>query len=228
MPPNSLAQKLVEVMKSVDSVPKNGYNEFHRYPYMLEADVMRAVRGKLAELGVLVLTSVEKADKLGDITVVHTLHTFIDSETGEKLEVKGYGQGQDKGDKAGYKAITGACKYQLSKSFLIPTGDDPEKDEGSNGQPNGAPPPQQPKAKNGQQAKREVPQQPQAPKPEVSTPDQQQQIKQLAEEVGLDVEDDILAKLEIKWPPNRYDADRILKRLRQIKDDPRRRNGSHQ
>ena len=32
------------------------------------------------------------------------------------------------GDKGVYKAITGAVKYIFMKNFLIPTGDDPEKD----------------------------------------------------------------------------------------------------
>src|SRR5699024_6730814 len=36
--------------------------------------------------------------------------------------------GQDAGDKAVYKAITGATKYALMKVFMIPTGDDPEQD----------------------------------------------------------------------------------------------------
>lgn len=39
------------------------------------------------------------------------------------------GEGMDTGDKAIYKAITGAQKYVLMKTFLIPTGDDPELEE---------------------------------------------------------------------------------------------------
>ena len=36
------------------------------------------------------------------------------------------GEGLDRGDKAGYKAYTGAVKYFLANTFLVPTGDDPE------------------------------------------------------------------------------------------------------
>jgi hypothetical protein len=36
------------------------------------------------------------------------------------------GQGLDVGDKAPYKAMTGALKYALLQSFLLATGDDPE------------------------------------------------------------------------------------------------------
>ena len=38
------------------------------------------------------------------------------------------GEGMDKGDKAGYKAYTGALKYFLADTFMVATGDDPEKD----------------------------------------------------------------------------------------------------
>ena len=34
----------------------------------------------------------------------------------------------DKGDKAGYKAFTGALKYYLADTFMVATGDDPEKE----------------------------------------------------------------------------------------------------
>src|SRR5574340_328981 len=47
----------------------------------------------------------------------------------DKIEFLVIGEGQDRGDKATYKAMTGATKYALLKLFLIPTGDDPEKDE---------------------------------------------------------------------------------------------------
>ena len=38
------------------------------------------------------------------------------------------GQGLDSGDKAPYKAMTGALKYALLQSFLLATGDDPEEE----------------------------------------------------------------------------------------------------
>ena len=34
----------------------------------------------------------------------------------------------DKGDKAGYKAYTGALKYYLANTFMVATGDDVEKE----------------------------------------------------------------------------------------------------
>lgn len=55
---------------------------------------------------------------------------FMDAETGESLVVPMSGEGQDVGDKAIFKAISGCQKYSLMKAFMIPTGDDPEGDEG--------------------------------------------------------------------------------------------------
>ena len=45
----------------------------------------------------------------------------------------------DKGDKAGYKANTGAIKYYLANTFMVATGDDPETEtpEGEKTPPKG-------------------------------------------------------------------------------------------
>ena len=53
-------------------------------------------------------------------------YTFADVDTGEEVVAKVAGQGLDPGDKAPYKAMTGALKYALLQSFLLATGDDPE------------------------------------------------------------------------------------------------------
>ena len=51
---------------------------------------------------------------------------FLDGETGASIKKPWRGYGTDKEDKGGYKAMTGGEKYFLLKTFLIPTGDDPE------------------------------------------------------------------------------------------------------
>ena len=53
-------------------------------------------------------------------------YTFADVDSGEEVVAKVAGQGLDPGDKAPYKAMTGALKYALLQSFLLATGDDPE------------------------------------------------------------------------------------------------------
>ena len=58
--------------------------------------------------------------------------TLLDVETGFFETTKITGEGIDKGDKAGYKAYTGALKYFLANTFMVATGDDPEKESPDN------------------------------------------------------------------------------------------------
>ena len=52
----------------------------------------------------------------------------MDVETGFFETTDITGEGIDKGDKAGYKAYTGALKYFLADTFMVATGDDPESE----------------------------------------------------------------------------------------------------
>lgn len=200
MKKSSLVTKLVSVMKEVDRVPKNGRNEFHGYNYALEADIVDAVRGKLADLGVFISTSIQSAARQGELTQVTTTHTFHDAETGETLALSGYGQGLDRGDKGGYKAITGAIKYFLLKNFLIATGDDPERDEPQQARGRSQP------GKNGKA-------------PEPATAAQLKLIATLAAEIGMDVPTDIYAKMGIQDAPTKRQATAIIGRLQELKHE---------
>jgi len=57
-------------------------------------------------------------------------YSFVDASSGEELTVTVAGEGADTGDKAPYKAMTGALKYALLQSFLLASGDDPEDERG--------------------------------------------------------------------------------------------------
>jgi hypothetical protein len=54
--------------------------------------------------------------------------TLTDSESGEQMVVPWHGVGEDTGDKAIYKALTGSLKYFYIQLLSLPTGDDPEDD----------------------------------------------------------------------------------------------------
>ena len=58
--------------------------------------------------------------------------TLFDIDTGFYETTTITGEGIDKGDKAGYKAYTGALKYFLANTFMVATGDDPEKESPDN------------------------------------------------------------------------------------------------
>lgn len=134
--PKGLVTKLAEVMGAVDRVPKRGRNAFHGYDYATEADITQAVRAELASRHVMAVPFVEEVqwadlqrkNGVEKLCTVRVRFDFVDGDTGETLSMPMYGQGSDSGDKAIYKAMTGATKYALLKLFLIPTGDDPENE----------------------------------------------------------------------------------------------------
>lgn len=130
----TLVRKLAAVMAEVDRVPKDGRNEFHKYNYATESAINEAVRKGMAERNLMLVPSVEKEEwselpKEGKLCTLTVLFRLLDGDSGEELAFTVLGQGSDKGDKATYKAMTGALKYALLKLFLIPTGDDPEREE---------------------------------------------------------------------------------------------------
>lgn len=132
-----LVKKLSEVMQEVKYIQKTGRNTFHKYTYATESDVAEHVREELAKRFVMMIPNVtettmrEHKNRNGNteyIVKVRMEFKFIDGETGEEISFHTEGEGQDAGDKAVYKAMTGAQKYALLKVFMIPTGDDPEED----------------------------------------------------------------------------------------------------
>ena len=132
----NLRQKLVEVRRRIGYVQKRGHNERSNYSYVTAADIAGSVGDILAELGVVVIPrlediSYESAAGRGETTRMARVvmaYAFTDVDSGEEIIAKVAGQGLDPGDKAPYKAMTGALKYALLQSFLLATGDDPEDD----------------------------------------------------------------------------------------------------
>lgn len=128
----SLASKLVKVMSKSSNVKKTGRNDFQKYDYATEADILREVRQSLIEENVFIFSSIEGSHKEGDLTTVKVKNTFVDGDTGETFSVFSLGQGMSKNDdKGSNKAITAASKYFLLKNFLLPTGEDSEATDAS-------------------------------------------------------------------------------------------------
>lgn len=126
----TLWARIARVMEESKAIPKNGYNDFHKYHYTMETDLVEGIRPLLVKHGLALTVSTESVTREGDVTTVGCKFTLTDTETGDKSEAMFYGQGQDKADKGIYKAYTGCVKYYLLKTFLIPTGNDPEEDGG--------------------------------------------------------------------------------------------------
>ena len=133
-----LAQKKNKARNSLNEMgvlEKKGKNTYDNYKYFTEAQY-KDVANKLLSNAGLELKVTEKEyfkysvqnSKTPIGRIVTMIFTLTDMETGFYEESIIRGEGLDRGDKAGYKAYTGAIKYYLANTFLIPTGDDPEKD----------------------------------------------------------------------------------------------------
>ncbi len=126
-------RKLLAVQKTVDAIPKKGYNAFHKYHYATEADIL-TVKQTLNEHGLIVLpTTLEEETGFRDAgrswARVTLLFRVFDVDSGEEIDARFTGYAEDSNDKAIYKATTGANKYFYLKFFGIATEDDPERDE---------------------------------------------------------------------------------------------------
>jgi hypothetical protein len=132
--PASVVKKMHAVMKGVKHLAKEGRNSAQNYNYLAETQITELFKGLLEENGLIFtyqssITDVRPSPSGKQlVTDVRVRYSFVDVETGEAVSGTVAGQGSDSGDKGVYKAITGAIKYIFMKTFLIPTGDDPEDD----------------------------------------------------------------------------------------------------
>jgi hypothetical protein len=131
----TLRQKLGEVRRRIGYIQKRGYNESLNYNYVAAADIAGIVGDILAEVGVVLIPRLESITyesyspgRADNARLAHVImaYAFTDVNSGEEITARVAGEGLDVGDKASYKAMTGALKYALLQSFLLATGDDPE------------------------------------------------------------------------------------------------------
>jgi ERF superfamily len=141
---STIAAKLVLAMGEIDAVTKSGKNQAQGYNYVKAADVANEVRKVLVKHRIAFTYSVNSVERwstdrfdrqsgtvIGQMNYVQLLIVvaLIDADSGEKVEVTAIGWGSDTGDKAPYKALTGALKYALRMSFVIPDESDPENEK---------------------------------------------------------------------------------------------------
>lgn len=135
----TLAQKLLEMQKRVDSVVKDGKNQSDKYDFASDENVLDTFRPLMDELGLLLIPQIDGATVREGVTRSGTaryltemtmLMRWIDTESGEQLDVPWYAQGVDlAGEKGVGKALTYGEKYFLLKFFHVATKkDDPDSD----------------------------------------------------------------------------------------------------
>src|SRR5882762_4650265 len=139
----SLYGKILEIQKKIQPVYKDGNNTFHKYRYVTEAALLEQVKPLLGEYGVIIVPTIATEEsgftppnKDGVCkTWAKVIMSFriidADPEPTKENEIEAtfVGYAEDTGDKAIYKAITGATKYFYMKFFCVATSDDPENEK---------------------------------------------------------------------------------------------------
>lgn len=135
-----LQQKKNNLRKSLKEkgvLKKGAVNEYDKYKYFSEAQYKELFTGLFADCGLelkfneISYDTFTGSEKQANGRMPKLEFELMDTETGFGETTVITGEGIDKGDKAGYKAYTGALKYYLANTFMVATGDDPEKDSPS-------------------------------------------------------------------------------------------------
>lgn len=145
--PENIHDAIVSVYAKIGYVPKRGRIDAGsiRYNFAGEADFIAAIRPEMILAGIyqapesMVILSNDRLEtrRVGTNgqefisyqfrVVVQVGYRFTHAASGTSILVPAFGEGMDSGDKAFNKAMTGANKYALRQTFMIETGDDPDK-----------------------------------------------------------------------------------------------------
>ena len=125
-------------MEESGTMKKAGYNDFNKYSYVKESDVAEKFQSLLVKHRVFLFSSVTEAKsvqvqsasgKPSILSTVQMKYTFVNVDSPEdQFIVNATGDGMDTGDKAIYKALTGAHKYLLIRNFNLGSDNDAEVD----------------------------------------------------------------------------------------------------
>lgn len=113
---------------------REGDNKYDKYRYFSEAQYKMLFTELFHKHGLelnfseLAYETFEGSEKQANGRMPRVEFYLYDIDTGFYETTVITGEGIDKGDKAGYKAYTGALKYFLADKFMVATGDDPEKE----------------------------------------------------------------------------------------------------
>ena len=125
---------LRKALKEKGVLKKGERNAFDKYNYFSEAQYkalfteLFSAHGLELKFTELEYQTFDGPEKQANGRMPRLQFTLMDIDTGFGEDTVITGEGIDKGDKAGYKAYTGALKYYLANTFMVATGDDPEKD----------------------------------------------------------------------------------------------------
>ena len=125
---------LRKTLKEKGILKRAGENDYDHYSYFSEAQYKELFTELFSEHGLelnfteLEYNTFEGSEKQANGRLPKLRFFLYDIDTGFYETSDITGEGIDKGDKAGYKAYTGALKYYLANKFMVATGDDPERE----------------------------------------------------------------------------------------------------
>lgn len=128
---------LRKALKEKGVLKKGGTNTYDKYSYFSEAQYKELFTELFSDAGLelsfneVEYTTFTGSEKQANGRMPRLNFILTDIDTGFYEVTTITGEGIDKGDKAGYKAYTGALKYYLANTFMVATGDDPEKESPS-------------------------------------------------------------------------------------------------
>lgn len=137
---NDFYQRLLNVFAGLGYLQKDKKNEHQKYRYLSESKIKEEVRNLFVanriyfnyssdEVSTYEISPTSSGTRQFVTTVKGTWKMVDADNPDHKEDGRWIGTGTDTGDKGLYKAITGGIKYVLNTNFLIPSGDDPEKDD---------------------------------------------------------------------------------------------------
>lgn len=117
------------VMQQVAYVQKTGKVKFGstNYTYASEQDILAVARPYFVAAGLILTPNCTEMNESGNKVFVRVEYTLAHTSGAVwPHPLSMWGCGEDKGDKALYKALTGANKYLWAKMLQLATGDDAE------------------------------------------------------------------------------------------------------
>lgn len=178
---SSIAAAMCAIQAELKPIVKTGMNTQQNYKYAKFEDFVEHVRDILSQHDLFLVTTTSEPKRLeprqtrnGNFQYVVEVRITVRiiHKSGEWMEIDCYGEGQDTGDKAIYKAVTGGRKYALACLLGLSTTDDPENDDDEEkpknnyraSPPRTSPPPKQQHTQNAKPA---------TPPPQKSVPPEQ-------------------------------------------------------
>jgi len=134
----NIEQALAAIYGAVGYVQKERKQGLN-YSFASESALIEALRPAMVAAGVTVRVvglsdvaheaiTVGKSESVMQRTTLVATVRFAHAPSATHVDVVAAGEGMDSGDKSSNKAMTCALKYALRQTFLIETGDDPDRD----------------------------------------------------------------------------------------------------